>query len=83
MVDVTDYATVTNRAAQIGTAATGVFSFDLEYLTDASFSMVSFDDDAKIVGETILFQIVPSDSTTTTCTITDEALAQSFNVIDH
>ena len=62
VVDVTDYATVTNRAAQAGTAATGVFSFDLEYFTDASFSMVSTDDDDKIVGETIFFQIVPSDS---------------------
>ena len=62
VVDVTDYATITNRAAQAGTAATGVFSFDLEYFTDASFSMVSTDDDDKIVGETIFFQIVPSDS---------------------
>lgn len=62
VVDVTDYATVTNRAAQAGTAATGVFSFDLEYFTDASFSMVSTDDDDKIVGETVFFQIVPSDS---------------------
>merc|ERR1712046_65736 len=88
VVDVTDYATITNRAAQAGTAATGVFSFDLEYFTDASFSMVSTDDDDKIVGETVFFQIVPSEApvnglafTTTTCTITDEALGQSFDVI--
>ena len=62
VVDVTDYATITNRAAQAGTAATGVFAFDLEYFTDQSFSMVSTEADDKVVGETVFFQILPSDS---------------------